>query len=303
VKILVAGGNGFIGPALISQFVARGDTVIALVRSVAAAQHLFPPEVPVAGWDGRTVGAWGNLMNGVDAVVNLSGASIAGARWTPARKELIRASRVAPTRALIEAMRAANPRPAVLLNVSAVGYYGMAGEGVVTEQSAPGTDFLGTVCQEWEKEARSAASLGVRVVLPRLGVVLASEGGALERMVLPYRLFAGGRIGSGQQWYPWVHRDDAIAVMLFLLDHAHIEGPINVVAPELVRMRELAAELGHVLGRPSWFPVPSFVLKTLLGEMAGMILNGRQILPERLQREGFPYRFPTLRTALASIFS
>jgi uncharacterized protein len=301
MRVLVAGGTGFIGPALIRSFLARGDSVVALVRNITSATKALPPEVHFVQWDGRTVGVWGRLMGNIDAVVNLSGASIGAGRWTRARKELIRESRIAPTRALIDAIRLSEVRPRVLVNASAVGYYGLTGEEAATEHSAAGTDFLGTVCQDWEKEADKGASLGVRVVLPRLGVVLAEGGGVLERMILPFRLFVGGRMGSGEQWYAWVHREDVVAAICFLLEHPTIEGPVNVVAPGGIRMQQFADELGRVLGRPSWFPVPSFALKLVLGEMSGLILHGRQIVPERLGKEGFRFKYSTLTSALRSI--
>jgi uncharacterized protein len=303
MRVLVAGGTGFIGPALIRSLSARGDGVVALVRDIVSASKILPPEVQVVQWDGRTVGEWGTLISTIDAIVNLSGASIGAGRWTAARKTTLRVSRIAPTRALVDAIRASGVRPRVLVNASAVGYYGMTGEGVTTEQSAAGTDFLGVVCQEWEQEAQDAASLGVRVVLPRFAVVLAEGGGALERMILPFRLFVGGRLGSGKQWYPWVHRDDAVAAICFFLDRENIRGPVNVVAPGIVLMRQFADDLGRVLGRPSWLAVPSFVLKALFGEMSGLILYGRHIKPERLENEGFHFRHPALPSALRSILA
>ena len=301
MRILVAGGRGFIGRALIRQLSAQGNEIVALVRDVAEATGMFPPEVTVRRWDGMTVGEWRLSLEDVDAVVNLSGAPIGGGRWTPRRKALILQSRVLPTRALVEAMRTSSRRPRVLINASAVGYYGVSGDDVVTEESPPGDDFLGTTCQQWEAEALSAAPLGVRVVLPRFGVVLAEGGGALDRMLLPFRMFIGGPLGSGNQWYPWVHRDDAIAVIPYLLDHPECEGGLNVVSPGSVNMRTFVGELGRALGRPSWMPVPSFVLRMLFGEMSGIILQGRHIIPARLLEAGFPFKYPTLRGALQAI--
>jgi uncharacterized protein len=301
MKILVAGGTGFIGPSLIAEFIAQGHAVVVLTRDSAAAGNALPAGVTMLEWDGRTVGTWGRVMGNVDAVVNLSGSSIAGGRWTTARKEIIRDSRVAPTRALVDAIRISDPRPRVLINLSAVGFYGARGGGLVTEGTPAGDDFLGTVCQVWENEARRAGSLGVRVVLPRLGVVLARGGGVLERMLIPFRMYVGGKLGSGRQWYPWIHRDDVINAVRFVLDDPDIHGPVNMVSPGLVRMEEFAVALGKVLGRPAWFPVPSVILKVLLGEMSGMILNGREVVPERLQQAGFTFRYPDLPAALHSI--
>lgn len=301
MNILVAGANGFIGPALVRELAGRGHGIVALVRNVDASSELFPPGVVVEAWDGRTSGDWRLHMENVDAVVNLAGASIGAGRWTERRKKLILESRINATRAIVQAIRASKRPPRVLVNASAVGYYGMSGEGVVTEESDPGNDFLAKTCQMWESEANVGRESNVRVVFPRFGVVLAAGGGALKKMLLPFELFVGGPLGSGRQWYSWIHRDDAIGAILHFVEHAEIEGAVNVVAPESATMAAFAKELGRVLGRPSWMRVPAWVLKLLLGEMAGMILEGRQIKPVRLIRSGFAYRYPTLRGALEAI--
>ncbi len=298
MRILVAGGTGFIGSALIRELSASGHEVVALVRESTTVPGLFPGGVDIRRWDGRTPGEWCHAMEEVHAVINLSGASLAGGRWTRRRKVVITQSRIDSTRALVAAMRAAVHRPEVLVNASAVGYYGATGEGIVTEEDGPGDDFLGTTCRQWELEASAATALGVRVVLPRFGVVLAPGGGALDRMVVPFRMFVGGPLGSGKQWYPWVHRDDAVGAVVFLLTHPEMAGPVNAVSPDTVTMRTFARELGRVLARPSWLSVPSFVLRALLGEMAGMILNGRRILPARLLEAGYTFKYPALRGAL-----
>jgi uncharacterized protein (TIGR01777 family) len=300
MKILVAGGTGFIGAALIMELAAAGNEVVALVRRVPPA-GTFPGTVQIALWDGATPGDWYRHMGSVNAVINLSGVSIGGRRWSASRKALILESRTASTRALVEAMRVAQLRPHVFINASAVGYYGMAGEGIVTEESGPGDDFLADTCTRWEAEALLARNLHVRVVLPRFGVVLAEGGGALEKMLSPFAMFIGGPLGSGKQWYPWIHRDDAIGILRYLLNHPDVEGGINVVSPETVDMKRFSSELGLALRRPSWLPVPSFVLKILLGEMSGMVLKGRRIVPARLMSMGYSFKHPALRGALTSI--
>jgi hypothetical protein len=298
MRILIAGGTGFIGSALIRELSSRGHEIVALVRESTAVPDLFPAGVQIQRWDGRTPGEWSHSMEEVNAVINLSGASLASRRWTRKRKVVITQSRIDATRALVAAMRTATRRPEVLVNASAVGYYGPSGEGIVTEENPPGDDFLGTTCRQWESEASAAASLGVRVVLPRFGVVLAQGGGALDRMLVLFRMFLGGPLGSGKQWYPWVHRADAVGALVFLLTHPEMEGPVNAVSPDMVTMKAFAEELGRVLGRPSWLSVPSFVLRTILGEMAGMVLEGRRILPVRLLEAEYVFKYPTLRAAL-----
>lgn len=299
MKILVAGGTGFLGAALITELAAAGNEVIALVRRAPPA-GTFPGTVQIALWDGSTPGDWYRHMESVNAVINLSGASIGGRRWSASRKALILESRTASTRALVEALRVAQPRPQVFINASAVGYYGMAGEGIVTEESGPGDDFLADTCRRWEAEALLARDLDVRVVLPRFGVVLARGGGALEKMLPAFAMFIGGPLGSGQQWYPWIHRDDAIGILRYLLNHPDVEGGINVVSPETVDMKRFSSELGLALRRPSWLPVPSFLLKILLGEMSGIVLKGRRIVPARLMSMGYSFKYPALRGALMS---
>jgi uncharacterized protein (TIGR01777 family) len=301
MRILVAGGTGFIGAALIQELSHSGHTVVALVRNMAASEGMFPPGTERALWDGRSQGAWRDHVATVDAVFNFSGASIGGGRWNQRRKKLIVESRVAPTRTLVDAMRASAHRPRVFINASAVGYYGVAGDDIVTEDSSPANDFLARTCQLWEAEALAASPLGVRVVLPRLGVVLAKGGGVLERLVVPFKLFVGGPLGTGRQWYPWVHRDDLLSALSYLLHHEGFEGGVNVVSPETVTMSTFARELGAALGRPSGITVPSFVLRAAFGEMAGIILEGRRIIPARLLAAGFAFKYPTLRAALTAI--
>ncbi len=301
MNILIAGGTGFLGPALVKSWIGQGHAVTALVRDPLRASTVLPHQAVLVPWNGRPVDALRVLVAHTDAVVNLSGASIGDKRWSRERKAILLASRVDTTRALVDAMRAAQPRPPVFLNASAVGYYGMSGPGDVTEHSDPGRDFLAATCRQWEDEALAARDLGIRVLLPRMGVVLGVGGGVLERMVLPFRLFIGGPPGSGTQWVAWVHRDDVIAAIGFAFDHPDFHGPFNLVAPGIVNMETFSREIGRALGRPSWMPVPSVFLKWAFGEMSGIILEGRRIVPARLQEAGFTFRYPDVRQALRSI--
>jgi uncharacterized protein (TIGR01777 family) len=252
-------------------------------------------------WDGRNQGEWIRHVDGADAIINLSGQSLAGKRWSNNRKEQLLLSRTQPTTALVEAIGASEARPRVLINASAVGYYGNVPEEPVTEDHPPGADFLGKTCAAWEAAALRAEELGVRVVLLRSGIVLDKKGGALQRMLLPFRLFAGGSLGSGNQWFPWIHNEDEVRAILFALKRSSISGPVNLAAPEPATMREFTKAIGRVLHRPSLFRVPAFALRAALGEMAEIVLTGQKVIPEKLTRGGFEFRFPTLVGALEDL--
>jgi len=299
MKVVVAGGTGFIGTAVVGRLAREGHDIVVLSRNPGRAP--LAPGVRGVDWDGATPGAWASHVADAGAVVNLAGASIGERRWTPQRKREILESRVQATRALIDAMARGGNAPRVFISASAVGYYGPVDSGDVTEDHLPGFGFLADVCVRWEQEALAAAELGARVVLLRTGVVLGRGGGALPRMMLPFRLFAGGPVGSGEQAFPWVHRDDVAGVVAFALSRADVSGPINLAAPESVDMRAFCAALGRALSRPSWLPVPSFALRAALGEMAGMILTGQRVIPARLTALGYEFRYPTLAAALASV--
>jgi uncharacterized protein (TIGR01777 family) len=292
MRVVVAGGTGFIGRPLVSALLLRGDEVVVLSRS--GSPH--PPSgAQVVRWSDE----WRAAVGRADAVVNLAGESIAAGRWSPARKRRILESRVLATRSLAGAMAAGR----VLVSASAVGYYGPRGDEPVTEADSAGSDFLSEVCLAWEAEATRAAEAGARVVLPRFGLVLAGDGGALPRMALPFRLFAGGPLGGGRQWVPWIHRDDAVALLLLLLDRAEAQGPVNAVGPAPLRSRDFAAELGRALGRPSWLTAPAPLLRLALGEAAdGLLLSGQRALPAKAQALGFRFRHPTARQALRAIY-
>ena len=286
-KVIVAGANGLIGNALVRALRARGDEVVPLVRKPGAGE---------AGWDGRTVAP--SVVEGADAVVNLAGANVAGKRWSPEYKQLILESRTLSTRALVEAIRGATRRPRVLLNASAVGYYGGRGDEVLDESAAPGSDFLAGVCQAWEQEARGVESLAVRSVQARTGVVVSRTGGALEKMLPPFKAFVGGPIGSGKQWMPWIHLEDEVAALLYCLDHDSLRGPVNLAAPGTVTMKDFARALGKALHRPSWAPVPAGPLKLLLGEFAEVLTEGQRAVPKKLLDAGFRFKHAEVLEAL-----
>lgn len=276
MRVVVAGASGLIGTRLGAALRARGDEVAAL------------PRFGAAPWS----------VEGADAVVNLAGASVAGKRWSPEYKKIIEDSRVRTTRALVEAIAKAARKPRVLLNASAVGYYGGRGDEVLEESAAPGADFLANVVREWEAEAQRAA---VRSVQFRTGIVLSAQGGALEKMLPPFKAFVGGPIGSGKQWFPWIHLDDEVAAILWCMDR-ELTGAVNFVAPGIVTMKDFAKALGRALHRPSWAPVPAAPLRILLGEFASALLEGQRAVPRKLLESGFRFRFPEVDSALRDLF-
>ncbi len=303
MKILVAGGTGFIGRALLKQLSEAKHHVTLISRNTEAGKSFAGERIRTEYWDGKTAGPWTHQVEGADAIINLAGESIGSGRWRVARKALILDSRISATKAMVAAMAQANKKPSVLVNISAVGYYGNVESGDVTESHPRGNDFLADVCGQWEHEAIAAEALGVRVVLPRNGVVLEKDGGALKRMLLPFRFFVGGPLGSGLQWFPWVHRDDVIGAILFALENRNLSGPLNIAAPDPVTMREFCKALGKAMGRPSWAPVPALVLKIVLGEMSQMVLTGQRVVPKKLQTSGYKFKYPKLDEALAAILS
>lgn len=311
-RVFVTGGTGFIGCALVAALRGRGDEVIVLGRNAARARRELGQGVEVVEGDVALGGAWQERLRGVDAVVNLAGESVAGQRWDARYKQRIRDSRVEGTRYVVEGMAAiaADARPGVLVSASGADYYPfdvdleaaglMDEDDAVTESAPPGDSFLARVCRSWEAEAMAAEKLGARVVCMRTGLVLGPDG-AFSRMALPFRLFAGGTIGSGRQWMSWVHLEDAVRAYLFALDQEGLRGPVNLVAPGPVRARDFARALGKALHRPSWLPVPGLALRAAAGELAEYLLHGRRAVPAALEAHGFVFHFPTVEPALADV--
>jgi len=296
MKLVIAGGTGFIGSALCTRLLERGHSLTVLTRSPSPAT--ISASKNWITWVPGSVGAWEGALDGADGVINLAGESIAAKRWTEAQKEKIRSSRINTTHALVAAVAKAKEKPKFLLNASAVGYYGPHEDEVLTEETGPGSDFLSRVCVGWEEEARKAESHGLRVVRLRTGIVLGRGGGALAKMVPPFKLFAGGPLGTGRQWMSWIQMEDEIGLILFSMDNPNAHGAINATAPGSVTMKEFCKTLGKVLQRPSWAPVPAFALRLLLGEMADMLLTGQRVIPAQAQRLGYNFRYPTLYEAL-----
>ena len=303
MKIVIAGGSGFLGSALLRKLVEARHSVVLLSRAPDSVRSKLPPSVQIEQWDAASVGAWAAHIQQADAVINLTGESIAGKRWTAKQKDRILSSRINSTRAIVEAIGKAAKKPKALVNQSAVGYYGNIEYGEVTEDHPRGLDFLSDVAEEWEKEALKAEAFGVRVVLPRTGIVLDKSAGALQKLLVPFKLFFGGPLGSGNQWFPWIHLQDEIGALIFAAENQNLSGPVNLAAPDSVTMKQFCQALGKAMNRPSWAPVPGIVLKTVLGEMAdSLLLHGQRAIPRKLMDSGYKFRFPKLPEALADIF-
>ena len=308
MRVIITGGTGLIGSALSASLASDNHEVIVLSRSPEEATSL-PPGVRVVGWDARTADAWGHLADGADAIVNLAGANLSGTkffpnRWTPERKQIIRDSRIYAGRAVVDAVEKAERKPRVVVQASGVGYYGPLGSEKVTEDWPPGDDFGARVARDdWEPSTAPVEAMGVRRVVVRNAPVLSLDGGALPRLVLPFRLFVGGPMGSGQQWLSWIHMEDEVAAIRFLIDREGASGPFNLAAPEPVTNAEFGKTIGRVLGRPYFMPVPGFALRLAFGEVAGVVLEGQRALPQRLLDLGFTFRYPDAESALKDILT
>lgn len=301
-RVLVTGGSGLIGRALCAELAVAGYEVVVLSRTPERVSGL-PAGARAVGWDGASADGWAAEADGARAIINLAGENLAAGRWTAARKRRILDSRLAATRAVVEAIERAATRPEVLLQGSGIDYYGSPGDEPVDESSPWGTGFLAGVTAEWEAASAPAEGLGVRRVLLRTAMVLAADGGALPKLALPFRLFVGGPAGSGRQWVPWIHLADEVAAICFLLEHPEAAGPFDLAAPEPVTNAELSRTLARVLGRPCVFRAPAFALRLALGEMADMVLTGRRALPRRLEELGFSWRHPNLEEALEDLLA
>jgi len=304
MKVAITGATGFVGSRLVERLHAQGDQVLVFTRNPTSAQRVFPkeayPNVEIVAYGSTESGSWQNEIAGCDGVVNLAGESIAEGRWTTQRKQEIFQSRQLGTQKIVEAIAKANPKPKVLVNASAIGYYGTSETDTFDESSSSGHDFLAEVCRAWEAEAQKVLDYGVRLVILRFGIVL-GMGGAIARMVTPFKLFAGGPIGSGRQWFSWIHRDDLVNLIIAALNREDIQGVLNATAPNPVRMAEFCQKMGEVMNRPSWLPVPGFAIEALLGDGAIVVLEGQKVLPQRAQAYNFEFQYPNVKQALADI--
>jgi hypothetical protein len=303
MNIVIAGGTGFIGRALCASLGLDGHQVSLLTRRREEVQQSGGSAVTVIEWNGRGAGTWERCLDGADAVINLAGAPIADGRWTDARKRLLTDSRVLTTRSLIEALSRCSPKPRTLINASGIGYYGASDDRVLIEGAQRGHGFLADLCLAWETEALRAQGFGVRVVTLRTGMVLEQDGGALPKMLLPFKLFIGGPILPGTQWVSWIHREDHIGMIRWALTTPNVSGPVNAVAPESVTMQQFCKAIGRALHRPSWLPVPGFALRVALGELATLMTTGQRIHPEKALSGGYTFHYPQLEPALRAILA
>lgn len=298
MRILVTGATGFVGRAAVTHLIGRGATVVALSREPDRARRLVPSLSEVFPWS-MGEGVPPEALSGVQGVVHLAGESVAG-RWTKAKMDAIHTTRSLGTRELVEAMSRMVSKPRVFVCASAVGYYGDRSDDVLTEESEPGDDFLARVCRDWEAEAVAAEELGIRTVRLRTGIVLGPAGGALKTLLLPACLGLGGPLGSGRQWWSWIHIDDLVHLVAHAL-HTDVSGALNATAPQPVRQREFARTLGRMLKRPAFLPAPALALKALLGGFSIELLGSKRVLPTRTRASGFEFQFPNLKDALTDL--
>ena len=302
MQIVVTGGTGFIGRPLCAALCQEGHRVTILTRRIEA-QRSYGLTVTAVEWNGREAGAWERCLDDADAVINLAGAPIADGRWNDARKKLLVESRVLTTRLLVEALSRCSSKPRTLISASGIGFYGASDDRALDEGAARGQGFLADLCLAWEAEALRAAEFGVRVVMLRTGMVLEQDGGALPKMLLPFKFFAGGPIMPGTQWVSWIHRRDHIGLIKWALTTPSISGPVNAVAPEAVTMKQFCGLIGRILHRPSWLPVPGFALRVALGELGTLMTTGQHVTPAKALSRGYVFHYPKLEPALQAILT
>lgn len=302
MRVLVAGASGFIGSHLCRRLDRDGHEVVALSRRPSNAMRRVPSIQQAFRWEATEGPPPSESLYGVDVVVSLMGETVQG-RWTESKKRAIHESRALGTRHLVEAMRQSEIKPKVLVSASAIGFYGDRGDEMLSESSSQGGDFLAGSTATWEEETFKATDFGVRVVALRNSIVLGQDGGALKQMLTPYKMGAGGPLGTGDQWWPWIHIDDEVAMILFAIEHDEVDGVLNAASPNPLRQIDFSKTLAQVLGRPAFMPTPAFVLKTVFGEFSGELLSSKRVLPRRAQELGFEFQYPQLEDALRDILS
>lgn len=305
MKVIITGGSGFIGSRLTNSLAKDGHEVVILSRTPEQVSGL-PSGARAIKWDAESEKGWASEADGADAIVNLAGVNLAGKgffpqRWTEERRRRIRSSRVNAGKAVVKAVEAVKNKPGMVLQPSAIGYYGPRGDEIVTEEGTPGDDFLAQICVDWEAVSAPVEDLGVRRVVTRTGIILHPKDGALQRLLLPFKLFVGGPFGNGEQWYSWIHIEDDIRAMRFLIENQDVSGTFNLTAPNPVKNRIFAKKLGKVLNRPSFIPTPGFALKIAFGEVTTVVLDGQRVIPKKLQEVGFEFKFPELEPAFRDL--
>lgn len=304
MRVIITGGTGLIGSKLVEKLAQHHYDVIVLTRSPQ--KHTNKPHVTYQKWDTKSASGWGHLADGAFAIVNLAGESIGGEgfpppRWTPERKERIMKSRINAGKAVMEAITSAAEKPKVLLQASAIGYYGDRGNETITETSPAGTGFLPDVVKAWEASTESAKDMGVRLVQARIGIVYTLEGGALPATILPFRLFAGGPLGNGRQYVSWIHIDDVVNAMFYLLENDSAQGPVHLTGPNPLTNAQMANVIGKVMKRPSFVPAPAFALRLALGETADLVLHGQKVIPQKLEALGYNFEFKSAEATLQDL--
>ncbi len=301
-RIIVTGATGFIGKALCFRLLEEKYDVVALSRSKEKGEKIFGTDVTVVEWDGKNSEAWQDYANGAYAVVNLAGENIGSGRWTQKRKQSIIQSRLDAGKAIVEAVKSVEKKPRVIIQASAIGYYGSRGDELIDESSSPGDGFLVEVVKRWEHSTQEVETLKVRRVIVRSSIVLGKEGGVFLRLVKPFRFFVGGHLGSGKQWFSWIHLEDEVKAILFLIKREDLRGVFNLTAPHQLIQKDFFHILAKVMKRPSWFPVPGFVLRLIFGEMAkDTLLSSQRVAPRRLLEAGYRFLYPQAGLALNEI--
>lgn len=303
MKVIITGGTGLIGSALARNLATDGHEIVVLTRDPSQKVPQLPTSARLVRWDTETGEGWSEEAEGADAIVNLAGETIGpqAGLWTTERKRRILQSRTNAAAAVVDAIRRTDQKPRMLLQMSGIDYYGTHADEQITEKAPAGSGFLADVTRAWEAGSEPVEALGVRRAVARTGVVLAKRGGTLDLLALPFKLFVGGKLGSGNQYMSWIHIEDEVAALRFLIENEGASGPYNLVAPNPVTNKELASTLARVMGRPSFFPTPAFMLKLVLGEMSALVLEGQRALPARLQEAGFEFQFPNLEGALRDL--
>ena len=302
-KIVITGATGSIGRILMQKLIARKDEVIIFTRNTENARKKSPNTVKYVKWDYKNPEEWKDQLNGVDTVIHLAGANLSSKRWNEEFKKLAYDSRVLSTRNLVQAISFVEKKPKSFICASAVGYYGNRYDEILSEESLPGNDYMANLCKDWEAEAAKVEQFGVRRISVRTGLVLSKDEGVLKQLYLPFKLFVGGPLGNGRQWFPWIHIDDIVGIYLHAIDNADLTGAVNAASPGIVRMNEFARTFGKVLHRPSLFKIPKFAMKIVAGEVADYAVMSQRISVNKVLNAGYKFKFESLEEALSNLFN